>query len=170
MESNHTRLSKVAKEFNVGISTIVVFLRKQGYEIDLNPNFKITPELYDKINKEYGSKIKVIGKIDLTNFQSDTVKVVGKMDLSSIEPKSEICNYINKEFFQLISTSIEYKHLLIDKSIFELIESENLRKNVIIDNSNLFFNPEFENLTFFKHFHVQAIKRNLPLYNVRSLF
>ena len=35
------RLSKVARDFNVGISTIVDFLHRKGFDIDTNPNNKI---------------------------------------------------------------------------------------------------------------------------------
>ena len=40
------RLSKVARELNVGISTIVDFLNTQGKEVSANPNTKIDEELY----------------------------------------------------------------------------------------------------------------------------
>ncbi len=50
------RLSKVAKEFNVGISTIVDFLNKKGHKIESNPNTKITSELYEMVVKEYQSE------------------------------------------------------------------------------------------------------------------
>ncbi|MFO7843377.1 MAG: translation initiation factor IF-2 [Bacteroidales bacterium] len=52
-----TRLSKVAREFNVGIATIVEFLHKKGFNIDSNPNTKVSPELYDILVKEYSSDI-----------------------------------------------------------------------------------------------------------------
>ncbi len=51
------RLSKVAREFNVGISTIVEFLHKKGYEVESNPNTKVPPELYDILHEEYSSDI-----------------------------------------------------------------------------------------------------------------
>ena len=35
------RLSKVARELNVGISTIVEFLGSQGKEVSSNPNTKL---------------------------------------------------------------------------------------------------------------------------------
>ncbi len=35
------RLSKAAREFNVGIGTIIEFLHKKGHEEDLTPNSKI---------------------------------------------------------------------------------------------------------------------------------
>jgi translation initiation factor IF-2 len=53
------RLSKVAREFNVGISTITDFLHKKGFEIDANPNTKITDEMYALLDKEYKSDSKV---------------------------------------------------------------------------------------------------------------
>jgi translation initiation factor IF-2 len=52
-----TRLSKIAREFNVGISTIVEFLNKKGYTIDPNPNTKIPPEIYEILIHEYSSDL-----------------------------------------------------------------------------------------------------------------
>lgn len=52
-----TRLSKVAREFNVGISTIIEFLHKKGYAIDSNPNTKVPPEIYEILVDEYSSDI-----------------------------------------------------------------------------------------------------------------
>lgn len=47
------RLSKVAKELNVGISTIVEFLHKKGFDIDVNPNTKVSEEMFAILSKEY---------------------------------------------------------------------------------------------------------------------
>lgn len=47
------RLSKVAKELNVGISTIVEFLHKKGFTIDVNPNTKVSEEMFVILSKEY---------------------------------------------------------------------------------------------------------------------
>ena len=58
-ETKATRLSKAAREFNVGISTIVEFLKKKGHEVDSNPNTKIAPELYDLLVDEYSSDLNV---------------------------------------------------------------------------------------------------------------
>jgi len=52
-----TRLSKAAKEFNVGISTIVDFLNKKGVEIESNPNAKISAEAYELLVAEYSSDV-----------------------------------------------------------------------------------------------------------------
>ena len=54
-----TRLSKAAREFNVGISTIVEFLHKKGFDLDSNPNTKLPHEAYILLLKEYSTDISV---------------------------------------------------------------------------------------------------------------
>ncbi|MEA1873144.1 MAG: translation initiation factor IF-2 [Bacteroidota bacterium] len=53
------RLSKIAREFNLGISTIVEFLEKKGIELDSNPNTKVPAESYELLLKEFGDQITV---------------------------------------------------------------------------------------------------------------
>jgi len=50
------RLSKVAREFNVSIHTIVEFLATNGVEIESNPNTKIEPEIYNVLLSEFQSE------------------------------------------------------------------------------------------------------------------
>ncbi|HBC79739.1 MAG TPA: translation initiation factor IF-2 [Bacteroidales bacterium] len=54
-----TRLSKAAREFNVGISTIVEFLHRKGFDLDPNPNTKLPHEAYVLLLKEYSSDLNV---------------------------------------------------------------------------------------------------------------
>ena len=54
-----TRLSKIAREFNVGIATIVEFLHDKGVKIQSDPNTKVTPEQYEMLIKEYSSDLDV---------------------------------------------------------------------------------------------------------------
>jgi translation initiation factor IF-2 len=54
-----TRLSKAAREFNVGISTIVEFLHKKGFDLDPNPNTKLPHNAYLLLLKEYSSDLNV---------------------------------------------------------------------------------------------------------------
>jgi translation initiation factor IF-2 len=58
-ERKATRLSKAAREFNVGISTIVEFLGKKGHKVDSNPNSKLDPDLYDLLLEEYSTDLNV---------------------------------------------------------------------------------------------------------------
>jgi translation initiation factor IF-2 len=54
-----TRLSKIAKECNVGISTIVDFLHKKGFQIESNPNTKVSEKMVDLLRQEYRSDFTV---------------------------------------------------------------------------------------------------------------
>ena len=56
---NAQRLSKLAKEFNVGIQTIVEFLHKKNIVIDPNPNTKVPEDVCLLLEKEYKSDVKV---------------------------------------------------------------------------------------------------------------
>ena len=64
-----TRLSKIAKELNVGTSTIVEFLHKKGIIIDSNPNTKITPEQHNLLLKEYSSDLNVKKESEKLNLK-----------------------------------------------------------------------------------------------------
>ena len=43
------RLSKIAKELNIGVSTIANFLVNRGYECEENPNEKIEEDKFEFI-------------------------------------------------------------------------------------------------------------------------
>ena len=73
-EFKATRLSKLASEFNVGISTMVEYLRKKGHEVDPNPNAKLAPELVVLVSKEYSTDLSVkkeSERIDLPRVKRD---------------------------------------------------------------------------------------------------
>jgi len=53
------RLSKVAKEFNIGTSTIVEFLGKKGISVENNPNTKISENAYELLYKEFQQEKKL---------------------------------------------------------------------------------------------------------------
>lgn len=49
------RLVKVAKEFNIGTSTIVEFLSTNGVELENKPTAKVTDEMYNMLRKEFSN-------------------------------------------------------------------------------------------------------------------
>jgi translation initiation factor IF-2 len=53
MAGKAKRLNKVAKEFNISISTIVDFLGSKGFEIDSKPNTKIEGEVLAVLDEEF---------------------------------------------------------------------------------------------------------------------
>ena len=72
------RLSKVAREFNVGINTLIEFLRNKGEEISSNPNTKLTDEQYAVLAKQFSSDGEVkreSNKVDLKNSRKEKMVV-----------------------------------------------------------------------------------------------
>jgi translation initiation factor IF-2 len=53
------RLSKVARELNVGISTINEFLNKKGIEMDANPNAKVSDDIVGLLKNEFRQDLNV---------------------------------------------------------------------------------------------------------------
>ncbi|NBC82689.1 MAG: translation initiation factor IF-2 [Bacteroidetes bacterium] len=77
-ENKPTRLSKIAREFNVGIATIVDFLHNKGVKVESNPNTKISAEHYELLHQEFSSDInakKESEKLDLKRFRSKNESV-----------------------------------------------------------------------------------------------
>ena len=48
-----TRISKIAKDLNIAVSTAVEFLRKKNIEIDDNPNTRIEDNIVDLLIDEF---------------------------------------------------------------------------------------------------------------------
>ncbi len=53
------RLVKVAKELNVGTSTIIDFLTQAGYEIEDKPTSKVSDEMYEVLLKEFQGSVEI---------------------------------------------------------------------------------------------------------------
>ncbi|MDR2764311.1 MAG: translation initiation factor IF-2 [Tannerella sp.] len=51
------KIIKVTRDLNVGITTVVDFLRSKGYQVESNPNVKITDEQYILLVKELGKDL-----------------------------------------------------------------------------------------------------------------
>jgi translation initiation factor IF-2 len=91
-DTKAVRLSKLAREFNVGITTIVDFLKHKGIEVDSNPNSKVTPEAYDLLMKEYSNEKtfkKESEKISLRSIKEKTAVTLADVIDKSKEGQSE---------------------------------------------------------------------------------
>ena len=92
-EVKNIRLSKAAREFNVGTSTIVEFLAKKGMSIDPSPNTKLTEEQYALVVKEYQGEKEVKKNADqLGNiaFKGKTITVETTEKPVVVEEEEEI--------------------------------------------------------------------------------
>ncbi|MEM8523657.1 MAG: translation initiation factor IF-2 [Bacteroidota bacterium] len=58
------RLIKIAKELNVGVSTIVDFLNDNGFEIDNKPTAKVSDDMEDALTKEFQKSIAIKERAD----------------------------------------------------------------------------------------------------------
>ncbi len=95
--SKNTRLSKVAREFNVGISTIVEFLHKKGFDVDTNPNSKISEEAYHLLEKEYKSDISLKKESEKINLKSQRIKKE-TITLEDVHEESETSEEEEEDF------------------------------------------------------------------------
>ncbi len=92
--TNAKRLSQVARELNVGISTIVEYLHKKGFEIDSSPNSKIESEQYDMLltafrsDKSAKMESEKISRRKISireNYQSENEKIHKNETISLLE-------------------------------------------------------------------------------------
>ncbi len=89
------RLSKAAKEFNVGIQTIVDTLADKGFEIESKPNTKIEPAAYEILmdefqdSKQLKEKAKTAGKVT-ANKETVTIEREKEERKEREEEKEEV--------------------------------------------------------------------------------
>jgi translation initiation factor IF-2 len=85
------RLSKLAKEFNVGINTMLEFLHKKGYVVDSNPNAKVGSDIVSILEKEYSKDLNVkkeSEKLDLKNLR-EKKESISIQDVEKEKPEEE---------------------------------------------------------------------------------
>jgi translation initiation factor IF-2 len=125
------RLSKIAREFNVGISTIVEFLHGKNIEIENSPNTKISPEAYSLLSKEFNvdSKLKAEAKkIDIGKNRGKQEKISIEDDAENEQPtKAEI---VNQESKTETSTKVsEEKHT--EEKVVDVVPKDTVKVKVV---------------------------------------
>ena len=92
-EANFTiRLSKAAKEFNVGVTTIREFLAKKGFQVDSSPNAKLTADMYELLVKEYQGEKEVKNeakKLGNISYKGGTVSVDSALQPQKTEEEED---------------------------------------------------------------------------------
>ena len=92
------KISKVASDLNVGMNTVVEFLRKHNIEVDTNPNARIDEDAVELLRKEFSHdkavKAKVEGK--LNERRSDRVeKADRRQHITTEAPRIKVVGKIN---------------------------------------------------------------------------
>ncbi len=78
-ENKALKLAKVAKEFNISLSSVVEFLTGKGFAVERNPNFPIDTDMYRVLGKEYGKEKEL-------REQADKIQIgVNRKGASSID-------------------------------------------------------------------------------------
>jgi hypothetical protein len=77
------RLSKIAKELNIGISTIAEFLNSNGYNCEENPNEKLSEEIFDFLKNNISGY--VIDKQKSYNVSKSQAKPAKKQETQTTE-------------------------------------------------------------------------------------
>lgn len=93
------RLSKAARELNIGIHEIVQFLESEDINIDHNPNTKISNEQFELLQKHFSSnslkpKVEINSSPKIEKLTGP--KILGKIDLSSLRTKPVTLNSLSE--------------------------------------------------------------------------
>ena len=93
------RLNKVTRDLNVGIATVVDFLKKKGFEVAENPNTKITEEQYSLLVKEFSTDKTLRIKSDrfIQERQEDKKRNKASVAIDGYESKAEEPKPVEKE-------------------------------------------------------------------------
>lgn len=76
------RLIKVAKDLNVGISTLVEHLQKQGFEVENSPRAKVSDEAYNVLLRDFEKSIAI-------KSQADQLTIGSRIKKNEAEKKEE---------------------------------------------------------------------------------
>lgn len=116
------KLNKVIKDLNVGLSTVVEFLNKKGYEVESNPNVKISDEQFDLLVNEFGNGMPVKEKkVIKPVFQAPLKEKSRTQEVEEI--KTQIPDDIKPRFVMKGRIDLEEKsHKTIPPSFFPKAE------------------------------------------------
>jgi len=86
-----SRLSKIARELNVGITTLVDFLHKQGFKISTDPNTKIEADVHELLEKQFRKDHEARIEADKVNLRHHRTKneAVSIDDLQAVKKDPE---------------------------------------------------------------------------------
>lgn len=109
-ENKTLRLSKVAKELNVGISTIVEQLNKKGIKVEASPNTKIDNEKYEMLLKIFlHDKEKKNVSDNMVQVRPANAVVIQAEDVVAKQKESDE-DYDNGEEIFIKTNTIDFKN------------------------------------------------------------
>ena len=92
------RISKVLKDFNIGMSTLINFLEKKGKSVEANPNAKLDEETIALVQKEF---------LPQQQVKEDAKKIAGSLRISESDKKTYQLEKEEKPKDNFIETAVE---------------------------------------------------------------
>jgi translation initiation factor IF-2 len=88
------RISKILRQFNIGLDDLVEFLHKQGVDVDANPNAKVSDEHMPAITKQFGKDLELKQAADkvevkITEILEKTARRQNREEAEEEEPEQE---------------------------------------------------------------------------------
>ena len=84
------RLSKIIRQFNIGLDILVDFLHRQGVEVEANPNAKVSDELLPAIGKQFGKDLELKQAADKVDVKiTEIIEKNNKKRSRDIEEEDE---------------------------------------------------------------------------------
>ena len=144
------RLNKVCRELNIGFQTISEFLSSKGFEIELNPNFKLTDEQASLVyrhfsDKEYIPRPKPILPIN-NGSSSDITKISPLEDFDWEQYEVSLTEESSED---TSSSSFFQKHDIVSAIVIalnkrEIVVNLGYKIDAIIPASELRYNPDLK--------------------------
>ncbi len=125
------RLSKAAREFNIGVSTIVDFFSKKGHSIEKDPNSKLSQEMYAMLLKEFASDKHVkedAKKIGLQFSQHETITIDDKKTAAKDKEKE-----LDELFIKNANIPYDKKNFEAPRKIKEVPAKEPVKEEPVIE-------------------------------------
>ena len=109
MSEGTIRISKILKDFNIGLGTLVEFLKKKGIEVEPNPGAKISADAFALVEKEFS-------KEQLIKEQSRKVAITVKEITDKVELNRDSQEDAEPEKEIIIKTNVLADKPIVKKS------------------------------------------------------
>jgi translation initiation factor IF-2 len=124
------RLSKVAREFNVGIQTIIEFLGSKGVTVESNPNTKIDADTFSMLQAEYQSEISA-------REESQKVSIGTEKETITLEKIQEIVPEIEEvvEAIEPVVVEAPVEEAVVEEAVVEETVVEDVVEEKVVDST-----------------------------------
>lgn len=134
------RLSKITKEFGIGLGTLVEFLQSKGVDVESNPNAKISDEYLPEIENKFGADLRAKQEADkVTTKLKEMIDSSKKKDEAEEEEEAmpEIVIKSNSISAPIVEPKAEESKAAAPAVKEIKIEAEKLAGPVIVDKIDL---------------------------------